>query len=78
MKVLTASGDVVKNEGPENPFADRHVAQMDDPAGRFQGPIDSPQQRALSRAIGADKGNNLSFLKPGIDIIQYYQLPESF
>ena len=31
MKVLTASGDVVKNEGPENPFADRHVAQMDDP-----------------------------------------------
>ncbi len=31
MKVLTASGDVIKNEGPENPFADRHVAQMDDP-----------------------------------------------
>lgn len=30
-KVMTASGEVVPNEGAINPFADRHVPQPDDP-----------------------------------------------
>lgn len=32
VKVVTASGDVLPNEGPANPYADRHVAQADDPS----------------------------------------------
>lgn len=32
VKVVTASGDVLPNEGPANPFADRHVPQADDPS----------------------------------------------
>lgn len=31
VKVVTASGDVLPNEGPANPFASRHVPQADDP-----------------------------------------------
>lgn len=31
IKVVTASGEVIPNVGPTNPFADRHVAQDDDP-----------------------------------------------
>lgn len=31
VRVLSASRDVVAGEGPENPFADRHMAQPDDP-----------------------------------------------
>ena len=31
VKVVTASGDVLPNEGPMNPYADKHVPQKDDP-----------------------------------------------
>lgn len=31
VKVVTASGEVIPNEGSANPFADRHVPQADDP-----------------------------------------------
>jgi competence protein ComEC len=31
VKVVTASGEVIPNDGPANPFADRHVPQADDP-----------------------------------------------
>ncbi|MBI1346953.1 MBL fold metallo-hydrolase [bacterium] len=32
VKVITASGEVIPNDGPANPFADRHVAMEDDPS----------------------------------------------
>lgn len=32
VKVVTASGEVLPNEGPANPFADKHVSQKDDPS----------------------------------------------
>lgn len=32
VKVVTASGDVIANEGPVNTFADKHQAQADDPS----------------------------------------------
>lgn len=31
LKVCTASGDVIPNDGPANPYADQHKAQADDP-----------------------------------------------
>lgn len=31
VKVVTASGEVLPNDGPMNPFADKHVPQKDDP-----------------------------------------------
>lgn len=31
-KVVTASGEVIKNDGPPNPFADQHQPQADDPS----------------------------------------------
>ncbi len=31
VKVVTASGEVLPNEGPMNPYADKHVPQADDP-----------------------------------------------
>jgi competence protein ComEC len=32
IKAVTASGDVIPNDGPPNPFADRHKPQADDPS----------------------------------------------
>ncbi|HET6423866.1 MAG TPA: MBL fold metallo-hydrolase [Planctomycetaceae bacterium] len=32
VKVVTASGEVLPNEGPANPYSDKHVPQKDDPS----------------------------------------------
>lgn len=45
-KVVTASGEVIPNAGPANPFADRHKPQADDP---------SDNARSISLLLGFGK-----------------------